>query len=250
MRTFVLPLLLLAGLSPVAPAQDTFQDPDFGASMTIPFGMREITAEERARVTGVSVEEARNMARGESPTGKVSHAYIWIDEHGPYNRQISLHLYDNPPPFRSPAQLKEAHEQEGMAVDYEEILPPPLNGVRIEGTFLRKPDNVAMRRSVVYVPDVPRERFALLSIQAYAGDWDIVKPELLKVVQSLKLEGIRMGGQSPRPPAGGRNPNANANAAPADDGSAGDWGRLEVVGSLLLAAILLGSLVLGGRTTP
>jgi len=241
--------MILAGLAPLAPAQD-FQDPDFGASMTLPVGMREVTAEERARQAGTSVEEVRNIPRGESSTGKVTHVYIWIDEATPYNRQISLHLYDAPPPYRTPEQLKTAHEQEGMVIDFEEMVPPPLNGVRIEGTFLRQPDNVPMRRSVVYVPDLVRERFALLSIQAFAGDWDIVKPELLKVVQSLNLEGIRMGVGSTRGPPGAAGMPAGLANSTGTPEAASDWGSLEVAGSLLLAAILLGSLILGGRATP
>jgi hypothetical protein len=243
-----LPLLLLTGLSAAGLAQE-FKDPDFGASMTLPVGMREVTAEERAMMTGITVDEARNIPRGESPTGKVTHVYVWIDEGTLYNRQVSLHLYDAPPPFRSPDQLKAAHEQEGMSIDFEEIIPPPLNGVRIEGTFRREPDNVLMRRTVVYVPDLQRERFALLSIQAFDGDWNIVKPELLKVVQTLKLEGIRMGagGAARRPP--GQGMPGVGKAAKAGDAPQ-DWGRLEVAGSLVLAAIVLGSLILGGRAAP
>jgi hypothetical protein len=252
MRAFVLTLLVLAGLAPAGRAQDTFEDPDFGASMILPMGMREVSVEERARLAGVTLEEARNVPRGQAPSGKVSHVYVWIDESTPYNRQISLNLYDEQPPFRTQAQLKEAHEQQGMSVDFEEILPPPLNGVRLEGTFLRDPDNVPMRRSVVYVPDLPRQRWALLSIQAFAGDWDIVKPELLRVVQSLKLEGIRMGIPAGRVPPAARPGTRGVAGGPGAAGKQGadDWLQLEVVGSLLLAAVLLGGLILGGRATP
>ena len=154
--------------------------------------------------------------------------------------------------FRAPSQLREAHQQQGLLVDYEEIIPPPLNGLRIEGTFRRQPDNLEMRRTVVYVPDMARERFALLSLQAYAADWEIVKPELLEVVQSLRLEGIRMSANMTRTPPGGQAqgyPAGAAGTASATERSS-NWGQLEVAGSLLLAALLIGSLILSGRATP
>jgi hypothetical protein len=234
-------ILIAALWAPTLAAQQVFTDPDFGITMQIPSGMRQATAEELARLLRVSPEEAANVPRAEADGQPVHHSYVWLDETTPYNRQISIALGDGEPPFKTPKQLTEAQTIAGLTLEKEEIMPPPVNALRMEGTFLREPDQVPMRRLILYAPDFAGQRFGIVTMQAFAGDWPIVIGEFDAAIQSLRFVRTTPPPTAPTAATG----RTDAPASPVDSG---DWGSLEVLGSLALAAVLLGSLMLGGRS--
>lgn len=226
---------------PTLAAQEVFSDPDFGITMQIPDGMRRANVEELSRLMRVTPEQAANVPRAEADGKPVHHSFVWLDASSPYNRQISIALGDGEPPFKSPKQLAEAQTVSGLTIEKEEIMPPPVNALRLEGTFLREPDQVPMRRLIVYAPDFAGQRFGILIFQAFAGDWPIVMQDFEKAVQSLRF--VRT-----TPPPTGQAAPAGRPDAPAAPVDSGDWGSLQVLGSLALAALMLGSLMLGGRS--
>jgi hypothetical protein len=245
MRALPAACLWLLCLLPRAVGQEAFSDPDFDFRVKLPVGMRTASDAERAVLLKVTPEEARNVPRSDAAGAKITHSYIWIDETTPYNRQIGLGLYDGPPPFRNPTELKASQSKEGLSIDVEKLLPQPTNAAYIEGTFLREVDKVPLRRILLYVPDFAGRRYAVMTLQAFAADWDIVKPDFDAVVASVRMRitnpdvahGAASEARSPGKSGGARRQGADTNA----------WSSLPVAGSLVLAAVVVGSLVLGRR---
>jgi hypothetical protein len=232
----VLWLSWLLCLAPAAVAQlESFSDPDFEFRASLPVGMRAATEAERAALLKLSPDAARNLPRGDAAGAPISHSYIWVDESTPYNRQIGLGLYDGLPPFRNPTELKASQVKSGLTVEVEKLLAQPTNAAYLEGTFLREVDQVPLRRILIYVPDFGGKRYAVMTLQAFAADWEIVRPEFDAVVESMKMkltpQVVTGAKRAPAPKRASENP----------------WATLEVTGSLLLAAVVVGSLVLGRR---
>jgi hypothetical protein len=249
MRTLAVACLWLLGLLPAAAAQESFTDADFDFRAKLPVGMRAASDEERAALFKLEPDKARNVPRGEAAGAAVAHTYIWIDDTTPYNRQIFLALSDGLPPFKSPTELKNSQVKEGLSVDVEKLLPQPPNTAYIEGTFLRDVDKLPMRRILLYIPDFGAKRYAIMTLQAFAADWDIVKPDFDEVVANVRMKLTKQDvGRAPI--AGGKGGGKGAGKA----GGAGrrgpdtnSWSSLPVAGSLLLAAIVIGSLAFGRR---
>ena len=242
---------------PRAGAQQAFADGDFGFTMALPEGLHEASPAERARIMSVTEDAAKNVLRSESDgRTPLTHHYFWVDRSSPYNRQMDVHLFDGPPPYLKPEDLSDAYAKTGLKVDATEQVKAPVGGLRIEGTFTNQ-QGVAMRKTVVYLPD--RSKYAIVSLQCFAGDWAIVKPEFLQSILSIRLER--------KAPAGGPGATAQGGAAGKGKQHAGagahaeeraaaqladtrpvDWKRLPILGSVVLSALLLGHLLLGNRS--
>ena len=244
MRALPAASLWLLCLLPAAAAQEAFTDADFDFRVKLPVGMRAATDEERAVLLRLEPDKVRNVSRGEAAGAPVTHSYIWIDETTPYNRTIMLALKDEIPPFKNPTELKNSQVKEGLTIEVEKLLPQPPNTAYVEGTFLREVDKTPMRRILLYIPDFAARRYAVMTMQAFAADWDIVKPDFDALIASLKMKITKL--EPGRAPAA-----AGRGAAPQGAGRVGPdtnaWSSLPVAGSLLLAAVVIGSLVFGRR---
>lgn len=248
--------LLLAALASAPAAQGTpFSDPDFGFSMLLPPGLQPADEAGRAKVLG-DPELARNLSRAESGGQPLRHYHFWSDASTPYNRQAAIYLLDVPPPFK-PDDFAASLEREGLQLVGQENLKS-VTGWLVEGTFLRPSDQVRLHKYALYLPDLFGKRHGLVTLQAFDSDWNIVKAEFRAALESVRMEraapppevmqqmqqqGAGGGPGKPGPrPGGGAGHAAGATAEPA-----GDWGSLEVAGSLVLAALALAHLLLSGR---
>jgi len=249
--------LLLAGLPVAASGQQSFSDSDFSFSIDLPEGLVPVDEAGRAKLLG-DAAAARNLPRAEAAGQPVIHRHIWLDQGSPYHRQVEIYLLDAPPPWNplKPADFAEAiGPKQGLTVEAHELLKPPAFGLRVEGTFLREPDKVPMRKVILYLPDVFGKRHGLVMLQAQASDWNIVKDEFAAALASVRMprappppelvekvrdEGAAGGGPGSRPGA------APAPAAPVEE--PGDWSSLPVLGSFALAVVLLVHLLLSART--
>jgi hypothetical protein len=246
MRAFPLIVLVLAALAPAAGAQDTITDTEFGFSMQLPNGMRELTEVERGVALGIPPEQASNPTRASAPEGLVSHYYMWIDETSPYNRQIGIILRDGAPPFTRPDAMFEATARSGLQIDQTASgpMPPPIDGLRVVGDFARPQDGVMIRKTILYLPDFAGEHYATVNLQAYQADWPIVEPEFEAVLNSVRFR------RTPMTPGGARpGPGATAGSGGESTSDPGSWGSLPVGGTLILAFALLAHLFMGGRAT-
>lgn len=249
-----LPVLLLALLAAVPAAQvSEFSDPDFGFTMQVPAGLQAMDETARARVLG-SPEAARNAPRAEADGQPVRHAWFWFDTSTPYNRQLAIYLTDGPPPGK-PDEFGQLLVKEGLTLVAEEPLKA-AGGWLVEGTFVREPDKLPLRKYALYVPDLFGNRHAVVTLQAFDADWKIVQAELRAAAESVRMERTppppevleqmrQRGGEGDPGKPGPRPAGPGAPATPKQD--PGDWGSLEVVGSLVLAAAALAHLLLAGR---
>jgi hypothetical protein len=256
MRVPAIVLLVLGvlGLAGAPRAQDNgFADADFGFNMTLPDSLHALGDAERAVIMGLTEAEARNVPRSEAAAGtRVAHHYFWVDRTSPYNRQMDVHLFDGPPPYMKPEDLVEAYTKTGLKVDVTEPVKAPVGGLRLEGTFTSQ-QGVSMRKTIVYVPD--RAKYAIVSLQCFAGDWAIVQPEFLQSVLSIRLaRATPPGATAGAPAAPGKGPRgrpgpggARSTEPAAEPDAPIDWTSLPVTGSLVLGVLLLAHLLLGGR---
>jgi hypothetical protein len=270
--------LLLAASAPLAAAQEAFSDADFGFNIKLPAGLKPADEAARAALLG-NADAAKNTPRAEAG-GAVQHHYFWTDDTSPYNRQVSIFLIDGVPPWKPddfPAEIGKT----GLTVETHEAMKPPVAGFRVEGTFLREPDKAPMRKTVLYLPDPLGKHYGLVTLQANASDWNIVKDEILTALSSVRMsrtappkeaadgahkgakpegaagkpEGAaKAGGKAPGQGKGGGKGAGKAAAAPEAAASAAPkpepeshWGDVRVWGSFVLAAAVLAHLVLSGR---
>lgn len=247
MRALPLIVLALAALTPPAGAQATVNDTDFDFTMNLPPGLRELTPSERATgFGGLTPDRAANMPRASSPDGSVWHYYMWLDASTPYNRQISIILRDEDPPFTRPDDMFDSIARTGLLIDKSASgqMGSPVDGFRVVGTFERQNDQVLIRKMQLYLPDPAGKRYATVSMQAFDSDWLIVAPEFEAAMQSVRFR------RTPVFPGGGRGPSSGTTRArrpvSADPGS---WASLPVAGSMALAFAMLASLFVGGRAT-
>jgi len=246
MRAFPLIALVLIALAPAVGAQDTINDAEFGFSMELPDGLRELTQAELAVALGIPPDQASNPARDSSAEGIVSHYYMWIDETSPYNRQIGIILRDGAPPFTRPDAMFEATARSGLQIDQSASGPmaPPVDGLKVVGSFPRQQDGLMIRKVILYLPDFAGEHYATVNLQAFEADWPIVEPQFEAVLQSVRFR------RTPMPQGGGRaGTRASADVGGAGGKDPGDWGSLPVAGTLLLAFAMLAHLFVGGRGT-
>jgi hypothetical protein len=270
------PLLALL-LAVPAVAQTAFEDDDFGFSIQMPPGLQVVDEAGRAKILG-SAEKAKNIPRATAAGQPVTHNYYWLDATSPYNRQAAVFLLDSPPPWdpSKPDEFVTAMTGQGLKVDFHEFIKPPVFGLRIEGTFTRPNDGKLMRKTLLYLPDLFGKRYGIVSFQAFDADWNIVKPEFLAALGTVQMQradppaevveaakaraeeqaaaqggpggpgepGVPGGPPGPVGPAG-RGAQPAAKQAPAAPPA--DWGSLRVAGSFVLAALLLGHLLLSGR---
>jgi len=250
-----LSVLLFALLAAAPAAQEAFSDPDFAFTMQVPAGLKAMDDAARARVLG-SPEAARNVPRAEAAGQPLKHAWFWHDATSPYNRQLAIYLVDGPPPCK-PEDFGKLLQGEGLEVVAQESLKAAA-GMLVEGTFLREPDQVRMHKYALYVPDLFGKRHAVVTLQAYDADWKIVQPELRKAAESVRMERAppppevleqmkQRAAEGGAPGAAGARPVPPAGPGSAGPQAPGDWGSLEVVGSLVLAGAALAHLLLAGR---
>jgi|KBSSwiStaDraftv2_1062776.scaffolds.fasta_scaffold1019075_1 hypothetical protein len=247
MRALPAACLWLLGLIPAAAAQEQFVDADFDFRAQLPVGMRAASDEERAAVFKLEPDKARNLPRGEAAGAAISHSYIWLDQTTPYNRQVSVALSDGLPPFKSPTELKNSQVQQGLSVEVgPNLLQQPQNAVYVEGTFQLGVEKTPMRRILLYIPDFGAKRYAVMTLQAFAADWPIVKPDFDKVVASVRMKLTKQEiGRAPL--AGGKGAGKAGSSAGRRGPDTNSWSSLPVAGSLLLAAVVIGSLAFGRR---
>lgn len=245
MRALPAACLALLCLLPAASGQEAFSDADFDFRMKLPVGMRSATDQEREVLLKLPPDQARNLPRSDAAGAALTHSYIWIDESTPYNRQIVLGLRDGAPPYRNPTELKNAQIKEGLMIEADRLLPPPTSAAYVEGTFLREVDKVPMRRILLYVPDFGGKRYAVMTLQAFAADWDIVKPDFDAVVESVRMRLTSV--DAARGAAGEGRQGGKGGGAKRQGADTNSWSSLPVAGSLVLAAVIVGSLVLGRR---
>lgn len=234
-------------------AQETFSDPDFGYTMTVPSGMVLITAEERAAVSGQPVENFLITPRAESPSGEVTHIYLWRDTTG-RDRQINLVITDGPFPFSAPDHFKEAVTKEmKVEVDGEQSLTPPefKIGMRVEGTRTRTSDGAIIRQTDAFLPiSGDPSRYAMLRMECLDGDWSLMWPDFLATLRSVDIPQPTQGAAGGPPRGGGRRRRGadGAGGAAGPEAQSEDWDTLEVTGSLVLSVLLLMGLFMGGRS--
>ncbi|HEX5010208.1 MAG TPA: hypothetical protein VFY71_07390 [Planctomycetota bacterium] len=274
MRTPLLALLLAA--LPAAAQTTEFSDADFGFSIKLPDGLRpvdEALLKQNAGGTGWSGNVPRSAADGKP----IVHRYAWVDQSSPYARQAEFTLLDQPPPWNpaKPDEFVAAMTGQGLHIDAHELIKPPIFGIRAEGTFTRS-DGKAMRKMILYLPDIFGKRYGMLSFQAFDSDWNIVKPEFTAAIESVQIqradpppevveaarerEAAKGGGAPGEPgqpggppgahgPGGGKGGHGGGAAAaktpPPEPPT--DWASLKVAGSFALAAALLVHLLLSGR---
>ncbi|MGQ0554097.1 MAG: hypothetical protein ACT4PU_12865 [Planctomycetota bacterium] len=253
----LLPLVAALVLAVGASGQEVFRDSDFEFDARLPAGMRLATPEEASRLMGLAAPEFLNKPRSDAGAEPLAHRWIWIDATTPYARQVVVELRDGKPPIRKPTDLSEALKKAGgQLIGEAQVLAPPVSGLRADANF---PGASPYRRAVVILPDPHGNRFATAAFQANQGDWDIVAKEFDATIDSLRMPrtlppqagqapaGPAEPGQTPlgAPPKAGAQPRPAAAAQPAE--APADWGSLPVLGSLLLAALILGSLVLSGK---
>jgi hypothetical protein len=248
MRIF-LSLLALFGLTAGAAAQELFTDVDFDFSFDVPAGMVKATAEQQAAASGQPLETFANTPRAETETGQTSHLHVWRDVTG-RDRLLELLIADGDLPFTSPEQFESAVAQKGVEVEKRVPLQKPefRPGMSMEGPRTR-PDGALLRQLSVYYP-MPgaSPRWAVLRMECLEGDWNLMEPAFMDVLRSVNypLPERPAGAGGGRAPGGrGRTPPAGA-AAPVEE----RWDSLEVTGSLVLAAVLLIGMFLGGRASP
>jgi hypothetical protein len=167
----------------------------------------------------------------------------------------------------------------GLTVEAHESMKPPVAGFRVEGTFLREPDKAQMRKTMLYLPDPLGKHYGLVTLQANASDWNIVKDEFLTALASVRMsrtapskeageaahKGGKPEGAAGKPEgagkAGGKAPGQGkgggegaGKAAPLEAATAAPkpepeshWGEVRVWGSFVLAAAVLAHLLLSGR---
>ena len=123
-------------------------------------------------------------------------------------------------------------------------MAPPVDGLRVVGSFARQPDNVMIRKTILYLPDFAGEHYATVNMQAYESDWPIVEPQFEAALQSVRFRRTPMAQGGARP-----GPGATAGASGASTNDPGSWGSLPVAGTLLLAFAMLAHLFMGGRAT-
>jgi hypothetical protein len=268
--------LLLAASAPLAAAQEAFSDADFGFSIKLPAGLKE--ADDAARVALLGSEAAAtNTPRAEAGSAAVQHHYFWTDDNSPYNRQVSIFLIDGTPPWK-PDDFPTEIGKTGLTVEMHESMKPPVAGFRVEGTFLREQDKAQIRKTVLYLPDPLGKHYGLVTLQANASDWNIVKDEFLTALASVRMartapskeggesahKGGKPEGAAGKPEgagkAGGKAPGkgggkgAGKGAAPPEAAAPAPkpepeshWGDVRVWGSFVLAAAVLAHLLLSGR---
>jgi hypothetical protein len=238
-------ILLLALLAPSVLAQESFSDADYEFSMQIPPGMALTTAEEMAAVTGQPVESFQIVSRADSETGKVVHQYHWRDATG-RGRDIDLKLIDDNFPFGSPDQFEQAiREQAGVDVDTRISLGEPeynQPGSRMEGTRTNSMGLLLRQMDAVFPIKFDPPRYALIRMHCLEGDWKLFVDEFEAVLKSVKSA-------APKPPSGAGGGPQGRRKGKAEQGSEERWDTLEVTGSLALAAMLLMTLFVGGRSS-
>jgi len=265
-----LPLLVLLALAAPAPGQ-AFTDPDFEFTFTPPGGMRMLPEEERVHffeiTPGVGPEmapiHARNIPRSDvQPDEAIVHNHIWVDPADmPYRRQIQITLTDGALPFKQPPDFTAQLTRSGLKVDEQQVLEqPPLGpGMIVEGRW-RQADGTEMAKMAVCLFDA--ERYVILQLQCLGADYMIVEPQFRALLDSVDWPRRRGSGAVAGPAAGQAGaPAAGPAAAPqrARPGAPavapseakaprgvdeGDWRSLQTLGSLILAAFVLGHLVL------
>ena len=139
-------LALLLAVLPAAAQTADFSDADFGFSIKLPPGLTPVDEAGRTLMLG-SAAEARNVPRAEADGKPITHHFYWVDQSTPYNRQAALFLLDSPPPYNpaKPEDFLKAMGNEGLKIESHELIPPPVFGLRVEGTFQRQPDNATLR---------------------------------------------------------------------------------------------------------
>lgn len=263
-------LAAVVALGLVSPAQaqggERFTDADFEFSITLPAGMRELSFDERVETLGMqgTPDAVRNVPRAEAVEGGWTHNHVWVEQGGA-ERFVHITILDSIP-FSSPQEFIEAMGQatpvlENGTVAPEEGGPAVWVERRFEGAL-----GVPKRLRVYYYVDPGNGRSMSMKLQAREDAWEQAEPDLLAMLDTLDWErrpadvpmqagaGMPMGSAAPAAAGrggGGRQRPADAGlgrlpsvAQPEDYAS---WGSLEVVGSLILAGLLLMGLLFGGR---
>ncbi len=232
-------LLALLILSSAVSAQKQWVDRDFSFRFNPPADMREVSKQEKVQSLGFEAANVENPPRPDSETVTVAHHHLWLEQPGMdvYRRQIDLRLVDEIP-FGGPEDLRAWLTASGLEITSEQKLSLPLLGLMVEGTFAR-PDGVTMRQQVIFLSRLGR--YAVLTLQAYDSDFEIVRAEFQDVIESIRFSEA-LNKQPERLADSLRQRGVGAERQ--------GWGDLQVAGSLALAAALILAMVLGGKGRP
>ncbi|MED5330828.1 MAG: hypothetical protein VX916_06015 [Planctomycetota bacterium] len=235
MPSLLLPLLLAA-----LPLAEESADPDFDIVFAVPAEMRLTSAAELAQMIGQP--ETKNISRAEAAGAPISHNFLWVDRSGK-GRAIHVLLTDEPP-FRSPQEFLQATGSTNQ--EPVEVPPPAGPGLMVENTFAAAQGRV-MRVRTMLLMDWGNRRACLIKLQASDADWHQASPLFDAFVNGLRWERAPL-----QPGAGG--PSGQPLGLPpgtailSEETDLAAWTTLPVMGSLLLAGIILLGLAFGGRS--
>ncbi len=266
----LLPTLLIAaacGLT-AAPSQaqgQRFTDADFELSIELPDGMRELTFDERVATLGLQAtpDVVRNTSRADAGDGEWSHNHIWVDL-TPIERFIHMTIADSLP-FASPQEFITAMGTATSPVIKNGTVEPEEGGpaVWIEKRFAGASGQFKRLRAYYYV-DPGNQRSMLVKLQALESAWDTAEPQFLSLLGTLDWErkpaevgptpsmvppNMAGSGTTQTTNRGRRSAGVGSLPTTADDNPSNyaSWGDREVLGSLIIAGLLLMALLFGGR---
>ena len=237
-------LALWLGVADGLAAQAALNDEDFMFSMDLPPGMVQLSDELRAANLGVPVAQVANRPRGESKTVSLNHDYVWLDPPGDNarRRQVELNLMDELRlEWRGEDHFVQWLESGGVTVTRRESIPRPLRGMIVEGNFTNS-EGILLNLITLFIPRV--RGYAIVRYQCTAESFPEVEPEFRASIDSIKFRFPLE--PSPSTP----NPHLQVSDIVRPESQAAAWGKLQVWGSFLLAGVILGALVMGGRSRP
>ena len=216
------------------------QDPDFELTITPPPGMALVEHDVAAGVFGQD-PATFNRPRSESTEGSLNHNFLWDDQTG-RDRQMRLLVEETPlgQPFTKGDAFKQfAETQIGLTVENQQALSASqgyLVGMLVEGTRQR-PDGSKVNGMLAFFPNPPNT-YAQIYFQALTTDWEVMKPDFMASLKSLRMPQQLQRAERPVRTMG-------VDELPTD--YVETWDSLEVAGSLALAVVLLMSLFFSGR---
>ncbi len=210
-----------------------FDDPDFSFSFTTPLGMRLLPDLERSALIGQALP---NQPRTDSKTQRLEHSFLWQDTTGPSGdgRQILLMLMDESQ-WVGTGDFQRWLEAGGVTIiEQEEVSRPVGPGLLIHMEFASPVDLRPMRGLCLYIPRL--KRYCLLRLFCDADAWERNEPAFRQTIESIRF----------REPVSIPPPTEMLGDS-GDAGAGSPWLRLEVLGSLVLAAVVVMAMATGTR---
>ena len=133
-------------------------------------------------------------------------------------------------------------ESGGLSVTKQDTIPRPVGPAKlVEGVFVNA-EGRELTQITLYVARL--KGYALVRFQCDSEDFPAVEEEFRASLNSIRMR------MAIAPPPGTPNPRFAAADAIRPGSQAAAWSTLQVSGSFVLAAIILGALVMGVRGKP